>query len=208
MTYTKTSFTKTTVTAAILAVSMSSHVHAAQETAPEFVKRISDNLVDRLVKDRKAYQKNPKVLYSIVQQNIEPHVDFTGFSRGVMGRYYRQASPTQRTKFQKTFRNSLLRAYSKYLGEYDNQSYSIRPFKAGKDPKKAIVTMDFKTSGQTVPISYQMIDTGKAWKIRNVKVAGIDIGLTFRKQFASSVEANRNNLDKAIVNFIPKAESK
>lgn len=187
---------------------MSSGTYAAQETAPEFVKHISDDLVKRLVADKAKYKKDPKVLYTIVKENIEPHVDFQGFSRGVMGRYYRRATPVQRVTFQKTFRNSLMRAYSKYLGEYDNQSYTIRPFKAGKNPKKAIVTMDFKTSGQTVPISYQMIDTGKAWKIRNVKVAGIDIGLTFRKQFASSVEANRNNLDKAIVNFIPKAENK
>lgn len=200
-----TSAIKTALATAIVAISASSYVQAAQETAPEFVKKISDDLVERLVKDRAAYKKDPKVLYTIVRENIEPHVDFAGFSRGVMGRYYRRASDTQKATFEKTFRNSLLRAYSKYLGEYDNQSYTIRPFKAGKDPKKAIVTMDFKTSSQTVPISYQMIDTGKSWKIRNVKVAGIDIGLTFRKQFASSVEANRNNLDKAIVNFIPKA---
>lgn len=198
---------KNTLLAGILmsTVGYASHANATTETAPEFVKRISNELVDRLVKDKAKYQKDPSVLQDIVKENIEPYVDFKGFSRGVMGRYYRRATPTQKVTFEKTFRNSLLSAYSKYLGTYNNQSYSIRPFKPGKNPKKAVVTMDFKSDGgKVVPISYQMVDNGKKWQIRNVKVAGIDIGLTFRKQFANSVEQNRNNLDMAIKNFIPK----
>lgn len=199
---------KTSIYSSVIAVSaMSGYANAAQETAPAFVKRISDDLVKRLVADKAKYKKDPKVLYLIVKENIEPHVDFAGFSRGVMGRYYRRATPEQRVTFQKTFRNSLLRAYSKYLGTYDNQSYTLRPFRAGKNPKKAVVTMDFKTgSGEVVPISYQLVDTGKNWKVRNVKVAGIDIGLTFRKQFSTAVRDNRNDMNAAIKNFLPKAE--
>ena len=43
------------------------------------------------------------------------------------------------------------------------------------------------------------------WKVRNLILNGINLGLTFRNQFASTVEANRGNLDKAIANFVPSA---
>jgi len=123
-----------------------------------------------------------------------------------MGPYYRQASPEQRTSFAQTFRQSLIRTYAKGLAAYDNESYTIRPFIAGKDPSKAVVNMDFKTdTGTIVPVAYQLIQSGDSWKVRNLQLNGIDIGLTFRNQFATAVQTNKNSLDLAIKNFIPSA---
>ena len=184
-----------------------SSVLAAVEPAPVFVKRISDTLIDRLVKERAAYQKNPAVLTKIVQENIEPHVDFEGFSRGVMGRYYRQATPAQRAAFEKTFRDSLIRTYARGLAAFNNESYTLKPFVAGNDSSRATVAMDFKTDkGMIIPINYQLIQAGNSWKVRNVQLNGIDIGLTFRNQFTSTVSSNRNDLDAAIRSFVPTAE--
>ena len=184
-----------------------SSVMAAVEPAPVFVKRISDALIDRLVKDRAAYQKNPVVMTAIVQENIEPHVDFDGFARGVMGRYYRQATPVQRAAFEKTFRDSLIRTYARGLSAFNNESYTLRPFTASNDPSRATVAMDFKTDkGMMIPINYQLIQNGNSWKVRNVQLNGIDIGLTFRNQFASTVSSSRGDLDAAIRSFVPTAE--
>lgn len=198
----------TTLSASMLAAMVAStSVQAAPEPAPVFVKRISDTLVDRLVKERANYQKNPAVLNTIVKENIEPYVDFEGFARGVMGQYYRQATPAQRTTFTQTFRQSLIRTYAKGLAAYNNESYSIRPFTPGRDPSKAVVSMDFKTSNGTIPVTYQLIQSGESWKLRNVSLNGIDIGLTFRNQFSSTVQSNKGNLDNAIKNFTPSADA-
>ena len=198
----------TTLSASMLAAMVAStSVQAAPEPAPVFVKRISDTLVDRLVKERANYQKNPAVLNTIVKENIEPYVDFEGFARGVMGQYYRQATPAQRTTFTQTFRQSLIRTYAKGLAAYNNESYTIRPFTPGRDPSKAVVSMDFKTSNGTIPVTYQLIQSGESWKVRNVSLNGIDIGLTFRNQFSSTVQSNKGNLDNAIKNFTPSADA-
>jgi phospholipid transport system substrate-binding protein len=67
--------------------------------------------------------------------------------------------------------------------------------------------MDIQTnSGTMIPVTYQMVlDAKGQWKVRNLILNGINLGLTFRNQFASTVEANRGNLDKAIANFVPSA---
>ena len=67
--------------------------------------------------------------------------------------------------------------------------------------------MDIHTnSSTTIPVTYQLVlDAQGQWKVRNVLLNGINLGLTFRNQFASTVEANRGNLDKAIANFVPSA---
>jgi phospholipid transport system substrate-binding protein len=67
--------------------------------------------------------------------------------------------------------------------------------------------MDIQTSSNgVVPVTYQMVlDAQGQWKVRNLILNGINLGLTFRNQFASTVEANHGSLDKAIANFVPSA---
>jgi phospholipid transport system substrate-binding protein len=68
--------------------------------------------------------------------------------------------------------------------------------------------MDFKTdTGTIVPVAYQLVQSGDSWKVRNLQLNGIDIGLTFRNQFSSAVQTNKNSLDLAIRNFIPSAST-
>ena len=71
-----------------------------------------------------------------------------------------------------------------------------------KKPKLIIQT----SSNGLVPVTYQMVlDNQGQWKVRNLILNGINLGLTFRNQFASTVEAHHGNLDKAIANFVPAA---
>ncbi len=192
----------------LAAVLLSGQAMAATEAPPAFVKRISDTLVARLKAERATIKKDPNALNRVVQENIEPYVDFEGFAKGVMGPYYRQANDAQRQAFTQTFKQSLVRTYAKGLAAYNNESYTIRPYTAGKDSSKAVVSMDFKTdTGTVVPITYQLIDINNAWKVRNLQLNGIDIGLTFRNQFASTVQNQHGNLDAAIKSFVPTADA-
>lgn len=181
----------------------------AADNPRDIVQRVADALTTRLVKERAAYKKDPQVLYNIVQENIEPYVDFEGFAKGVMGQYYRQASDKQRSDFTATFHKSLIRTYANGLAAYDNQKFVVKPYVAGDDPKKAQVDMDlYTTSNGVIPVTYQMVLNPKGdWKVKNVIINGMNLGLTFRNQFASTVDSQRGNLDQAITNFIPAADT-
>jgi phospholipid transport system substrate-binding protein len=192
---------------ALISMMLMAQISYAAEKPNEFVQRISTELTTRLVKERAEYKKDPQLLFTIVQENIEPYVDFNSFARGVMGQFYRQATDKQRADFTATFKQSLIRTYANGLGAYENQKFVVKPYTAGDDPKKAQVDMDIQTnSGTMIPVTYQMVlDAQGQWRVRNLILNGINLGLTFRNQFASTVEANRGNLDKAIANFVPSA---
>ena len=195
---------------ALISMMLMAQISYAAEKPNDFVQRISTELTTRLVKERAEYKKDPQLLFTIVQQNIEPYVDFNSFARGVMGQFYRQATDKQRADFTATFKQSLIRTYANGLGAYENQKFVVKPYTAGDDPKKAQVDMDIQTnSGTMIPVTYQMVlDAQGQWRVRNLILNGINLGLTFRNQFASTVEANHGNLDKAIANFVPAAETK
>ena len=55
--------------------------------------------------------------------------------------------------------------------------------------------------GQLYTATYTMTQIDGQWKVRNVIVEGINIGLLFRDQFAQAMKANRNDLDAVIDNW-------
>lgn len=180
----------------------------APEANPQVVVQKSiDALVARIVKERKVLQKSPAALTALVDQNITPFVDIPGIARGVMGQYFRQASPEQRDRFAATFKQSLIRTYANGLAGYNNQKIVVKPYTPGSDINRAQVDVEVTLeSGTMVPVTFQMVRDGAGvWKARNLIINGLNLGLTFRKRFAEVVEQSAGNLDKAIVGWSPDA---
>ena len=173
---------------------------------PQVVVQDATNaLLARITKEKEVLKKDPEALNRLVDESITPYVDVDGIARSVMGQYFRQATPAQQREFTRVFKQSLVRTYAKGLTSYEDQKIVFKPYKAGPDPQKAQVNVDVHaSSGQIYPVTFQMqVDKAGEWKVRNLILNGINLGLTFRNQFGSAVEANRGSLDKAIAGWTP-----
>lgn len=199
---------KQTLAASVLSTMMATTAFAAPaEAPPVFVKKVADGLISRLKADHAKLQNNPAAVKTIVRQNLDPYIDSQSFTRIVMGTYAtnQYSTAAQRAQFERNFRETLIENYGSAFAKFSNQSYSLRPYK-DTNSKNPVVTMDFNNKGEKIPVSFQLVDKGNQWKIRNINVSGIDLGLQFRNQFASTVKLNGGNLDKAIANFQPDAD--
>ncbi|RLZ10078.1 ABC transporter substrate-binding protein [Acinetobacter sp. 2JN-4] len=200
---------KQTLTASVLSAMLATTAFAAPtETPPDFVKRVADGLVNRLKADHAKLQNNPKLVNTIIRQNLDPFVDSQAFTRIVLGTYAnnQHTNAAQRAQFEKNFREVIIENYGSAFAKYTNQSYTMRPYKVSNS-KNPVVTLDFLNNGEKIPVSFQLIDKGDQWKIRNVNVAGIDLGLQFRNQFAATVQRNGGDINKAIATFKPDADA-
>lgn len=200
---------KTTLSATLLSTMVVTASYAAPtETPPAFVKRVADGLITQLKADPAKLKNNPAAVNALIRQNLDPYVDSQAFTRIVLGTYATNQNSTaaQRAQFEKNFRQVLIENYGSAFAQYTNQSYAMRPYKdAGS--KFPVVTLDFNNNGNKIPVSFQLNETGNQWKIRNINVSGIDLGLQFRNQFAANVKRNGGNLDKAIATFKPDADA-
>ncbi len=200
---------KQTLTASVLATLVAGSAFAAPtETPPAFIKKVADGLISRLKADHAKLQNNPALVKIIVRQNLDPYIDSQAFTRIVMGTYAtnQYSSAAQRAQFEKNFRETLIENYGSAFAKFSNQTYTLRPYKASNS-KNPVVTIDFNNKGEKIPVSFQLVDKGNQWKIRNINVSGIDLGLQFRNQFAANVKRNGGNIDKAIATFKPDAEA-
>ena len=200
---------KQTLTASVMTAMFAGTAMAAPaEAPPAFVKKVADGLISRLKADHAKLQNNPAAVKAIVRQNLDPYIDSQGFTRLVMGTYANNqySNAAQRAQFEKNFRETSIENYGSAFAKFSNQTYTIRPYKATSSANP-VVTIDFNNKGEKIPVSFQLADRNNQWKIRNINVSGIDLGLQFRNQFAATVKRNGGDINKAIANFKPDAEA-
>ena len=200
---------KQTLTASVMTAMFAGTAMAAPaEAPPAFVKKVADGLISRLKADHAKLQNNPAAVKAIVRQNLDPYIDSQGFTRLVMGTYANNqySNAAQRAQFEKNFRETLIENYGSAFAKFSNQTYTIRPYKATSSANP-VVTIDFNNKGEKIPVSFQLADRNNQWKIRNINVSGIDLGLQFRNQFAATVKRIGGDINKAIANFKPDAEA-
>jgi phospholipid transport system substrate-binding protein len=189
----------------VFALMLPTLAQAAAEANPQVVvQQAITKLTLRIDEDRVALGKNPDALNSLIEENITPFVDIPGIARGVMGRYFRQASDAQRDRFTTIFKQSMVRTYANGLISYDNQTVTVKPYVPGDNANRAQVEVEVGlANGTVVPVIFQMIRAGDGrWMARNLIVNGLNLGLTFRKRFAEVVEQNAGNIDKAISSWL------
>lgn len=145
------------------------------------------NIIDE---ERAGFTENPNKFYDRVAEALEPAVGFRRIAAMVMGSFYKQATKAQKIKFSQLFQRSLVETYSGGLIEYDGYKIDVLPGEPVPEGQRtAVVDVVITTSsGTQVPIKYSMYQTKNgAWKVQNVTVAGINVGLLYRQQFARKV---------------------
>ena len=169
----------------------------------ETVRETSDALIVVIEQGKLYYDTDPERFYIEVQNVLGPAIDFKSFARSVMAVHYKRASDAQRTRFADAFQTGLVRTYAKALLEFSDEQIIVLPeTKPPRDPTKQIVKMEVRSSsGKVYPAVYAMRqgDDG-VWRIRNIIINGINIGLTYRNQFGSAMKAPENggDLDRVI----------
>jgi len=183
----------------LLTALMTTSFVQAQEEPDNFLISISDQVLDVVKENRDSYKDNPDILETALLNTLEPAVDFNAFSRGVMGSYYKGAEPAQREKFVSAFKATLVELYTQGLVSTEVDDIKIEDTNKRSDTS-ASVTMRITSKDQnSYKIQYSLRKNDQAsWKIRNLIVDGVNVGLTYRNQFKSAMETEDGDLERVI----------
>jgi phospholipid transport system substrate-binding protein len=174
------------------------------ESSSEYVEKIHEDIVLVVRAKQGIYEENPEEFIKAISFALQPLVDFKRISRNVMGRYYKDANKEQIEKFNKVFQASLLETYSKTLAEFKDEEILVSS-QVKKSPKgnREKVSLQIVTSTKIYPAVYDMYRNKQGqWKLINIVINGVNLGLTFRNQFYSLMEKEGNNLDVVIEKWV------
>ena len=173
----------------------------AQANGPHaVVEQVTGEVLEVVKNQRHLLDENPDAFYSAVSDVLSPVVAFDYIAKGVMGRYAKQASPEQKKRFSEAFQMNLISTYAKGMAVYGDQEVVVEPPKGeiGSRRKVSVIQKVIGEDGENV-VAYTMGKSKQSgeWKLLNVTINGINLGNTFRSQFAQAMK-KKGDLDQVI----------
>lgn len=161
----------------------------AQAISPDALLRtLTDEVLSVVRQDKRIQAGDAKASAALVETKLAPHFDFRRATQIALGKSWRQASPQQRERLTGEFRALLVRTYSGALSGYRDQTIEFLPLRAGASDAEVTVRSRVRQPGaEAVAIEYDMERTGDAWKVFDVRVAGISLVATYRTSFAEEI---------------------
>ena len=176
-----------------------------QQTAVDTARLAVNTLLRQVGETRQLYATDSEAFYSGVEGVLDRFVDFDAVAAVVMNRYLDAATPEQQRRFGQILRGNLTRFYGAALLTYTDQAVSFRPpADPGRDtPENTIVTMELAgANGQPVLFQFQMFrNAGNEWKLRNVSLAGVNLGRQYFTQFSALMNEHGNDIDTVLKNW-------
>ena len=173
-----------------------------------FIDKNAQKMVQVLTNDSDLFELNRTVYENKIKEIFEPMIDFRRVAASVMGKkYYLLASKNQRSEFVLIFQDSLLDTYAETLAQWgDSTITTIFPkSELDLDTKNVEVKQTLDTGNSQYPISYKLRKGDEGWKIVNIIINGVNLGLTFRNQFQALAISYDENIELTLKNWVSDA---
>ena len=180
----------------------------SEENPYIFIDTNAQKMVEVLTADADLFETNREEYENKIKIIFEPMIDFRRVSASVMGKkYYLVATPEQRSNFVNIFKDSLLDTYAETLDQWGDSKISNNfPDKLPEDEVLNIEVKQILDTGTSkYPISYKLRKSSEGWKIVNIIINGVNLGLTFRNQFQALAKSHDENIEATLENWVSDA---
>ena len=161
---------------------------AAQEAPDALVKRVTDEVLEIVRKDKDIQNGNARKAIELVDAKVLPHFNFQHMTALALGKEWRKATPQQQERLTQEFKTLLVRTYSNSLTAYRNEAIKYKPFTLPAGATDVLVRTEIHQPGnKPVQLDYNLEKGEAGWKVYDVVVAGISLVTNYREQFAQEV---------------------
>ena len=170
----------------------------------EFVNSQHDEIFNFLNNNQDLFDSDKEKFLTEFEERFSRLIPPEEISKRVMGkRLFTSATKNQISKFNEKFKSTLLDSYSGALSSVDAANISIEShYHPNERMDLAVVQLNTDFSGRQFKLIYKMkkikVGDTRNWRVVGIVLDGIDIVSLYRKQFASLVKENDDNLDLAI----------
>ncbi len=121
---------------------------------------------------------------------LETHFDMPGISKFVLGRYWKLASESQQTEFQKLFETLLVQSYAKTFAQYGGEKFQVTKSWTDGDGSVVVNTNVGRPNGDIIRLDWRVADQANTMRIIDLVVEGVSLRATHRSDFASAIQSN------------------
>ena len=169
----------------------------------EFIDKNSQYFLTVIKEEGSTFKNNPEKFKTKLKNIWEPMVDVSLVSRLILSEAYTNATKEQIIAFEEQTKKLLLDTYVTTLLEFED--YILETNEEIKVNKRTYeVSVKFLSTSDSFITKFSVYKNKLGdYKIINIIIDGINLGLTFRNQFQDNLVKNNMDLDKAIETWKP-----
>lgn len=115
--------------------------------------------------------------------------DLDTIGRFALGKYWRVATPAQRAEYQRLFQGMVVDVYTERFSTYDGQDLKVTGAKMVNDTDALVSsTILQKSGGEKAKVDWRVRKTGNRYRVVDVIVEGVSMGVTQRSDFAAVIQ--------------------
>ncbi|MEX0963597.1 MAG: ABC transporter substrate-binding protein [Pseudohongiellaceae bacterium] len=175
--------------------------YGQERTAAETAEIGVNALLDAVTQSRSLFLTDRESYFAAIEEVLDTFVDFNAVAVVVMNRYAASATDAQKQRFANILKTTLTRFYGASLVSYEGQELVFLPASnADADPRAdTVVGMELRGGDSNIRLQYQMfLNENDQWKLKNLSLAGINLGRQYFTQFSSLMTQNNNDIDAVL----------
>lgn len=189
MPFIRSAFAALLVVLAICGVTAGSAQAQSVSPATEYVQKMGDRAILELTAKNVSDSERVKRMRALLKE----YFDVPAVSQFVLGTYWRQATEDERQEFMKLYEVVVAHTYAGLFKKYSGEQFKVQRERAVDDEATVVYSQIIQPSGGepvAVEVTVKKEDSG-AYKAIDIKVEGISMPLTHRKEYASVIQRNR-----------------
>lgn len=186
--------------AALLPVPAIAQNLSAVDTAKQGV----ETLLQTVTESKGLFLSDRDRYFAGIENVLNSFVDFPAVAEVVMSRFASSATDAQKQRFAGILQTTLTRFYGASLVSYDNQQLVfLPPSNPDADPRAdTVVGMELRGGDSELRLQYQMfLNENDEWKLKNLSLAGINLGRQYFTQFSALMTQHDSDIDKVLDNW-------
>ncbi len=162
------------------------------QAASEDPRSVVENTVEDIIqvlKNRKDMTRLSEEDRAAITAAIGDRFDYRKMARGSIGRAWRELAESDKQDFSDVFRELLERSYGNRLADYRDQTIRYGEAKINEKRHTATVKSWVIDGEKEIPVYYRLYqDKSGTWHVYDIKIEGVSLVGTYRKQFKSALK--------------------
>lgn len=186
----------------LLVVSLGS-VQAQELSAVETAELGVETLLQTVQESKDLFLSDRDAYFARVEEVLNTFVDFNAVAEVVMSRYASSASAAQKQRFADILKSTLTRFYGASLVSYNGEELVFLPPRNPDADPRADTVVGMELQGDSpLRLQYQMfLNADDEWKLKNLSLAGINLGRQYYTQFSALMAQHDNDIDAVLDNW-------
>ena len=182
---------------AFLTISSNANADIDASKAESFIKNVTSQGIEELINSDVSEAEKKARFTKLFNEDLD--LDFIG--KFVLGRYWRTATPKQRSEFIDVYRKLNIQAWSERFNEFKGRHFEFLGTEKAKSKDNDQVYVNTQVpmpEGAPASVKWRVKENNGKMRIVDIIIENVSLAITAQKEYTSYIQKSPNGIDGLI----------